>query len=204
MLDWARAAGLRVEGLIELIAESRVGTTIHGIEVVGLDAHPDAPAVLGVGGDRRKHWAALEGMGWRPATLVHPRSSLAEDVLLEPGVTVGPLAVIGAATGLGAHAMLSRGALVGHHVEVGAFATLNPGVNVGGNATIGEGSAIGMGATILNGVRVGPGAVVAAGSVVIGDVPAHSRVQGVPAGIFQREPDLPAQARNHDERGAPP
>lgn len=45
------------------------------------------------------------------------------------------------------------------------------------------GASIGANATILPGVRIGRGAMVGAGSVVTGDVPAHSIVKGNPARV---------------------
>jgi len=183
--DWALAAGIEVLGLIELVDEARLGTTVHGLTVV--PARPPAggaDAVIGAGGDRRELWEHLAGSGWRPRTLVHPAAALARDAELGAGATVGPGAVVGAAARIGAHAIVSRGALVGHHVEVGAFATLNPGVNVGGNTRIGERAFVGIGATVVDGVDLGDGAVIAAGAVVLHDVEAGARVQGVPARSF--------------------
>ena len=48
---------------------------------------------------------------------------------------------------------------------------------------------IGANAVLIEGVHVGQGAVVAAGSVVIGDVPAGAVVAGVPARIIKEHKD---------------
>jgi sugar O-acyltransferase (sialic acid O-acetyltransferase NeuD family) len=180
--DWASAAGVRVLGLIEMLDDRRIGSRIHGLPVVGLDPpHADASAVLGLGGDRREAWSRLEERAWTAAAVVHPAASLARDLRLGAGVTIGPLAVVGAGTALEEHVIVSRGALIGHHVRVGAFATLNPGVNVGGSAAIGAEAFIGMGATVVNGTTVAARAVIGAGALVLTDVDADTRVQGVPA-----------------------
>jgi UDP-perosamine 4-acetyltransferase len=180
--DWARAAGLTVRGLIEMLDDDRIGQVRHGLPVVGLDPPgPEALAVLGLGGDRQQAWGQLAEPGWAGVAVVHTAASLAHDVRLAEGVTIGPRAVIGAASTVGAQVIVSRGVLVGHHVAVGSFATLNPGVNVGGNSAIGAGAFVGMGATVSNGVAVGERAVIAAGAVVLRDVDAATRVQGVPA-----------------------
>lgn len=182
IVDWARAAGARVVGLVEMVDPARVGTTRHGVPVCGLDDVPaDGRVVIGMGGDRRAAWEQLAAGGWRAASITHEAAHLAADVRLGAGAIIGPHAVIGAGSVIGEHAILSRGALVGHHVRVAEFATLNPGVNIGGNSRIEADAFIGMGATIVDGSAVGAGAVVAAGAVVLSDVDAGARVQGVPA-----------------------
>jgi acetyltransferase EpsM len=182
VVDWARAAGATVVGLVELLDPARVGMVKHGVPVRDLD---DVPAggtvVMGLGGDRRAVWVQLAASGWRGGAVAHPAASLAADAQLRAGAVIGPQAVIGAGSVIGEHAIVSRGALVGHHVVVGEFATLNPGVNVGGNSRIEADAFIGIGATVVDGTTVGAGAVVAAGAVVLNDVEAGTRVQGVPA-----------------------
>jgi sugar O-acyltransferase (sialic acid O-acetyltransferase NeuD family) len=180
--DWANAAGAVVLGLIEMQDESRIGGTRHGLQVVGLEPpQPGACAVIGTGGDRREAWEQLAARGWMAAAIVHPTASVAADAELCPGVTIGPLAVIGAGSTIGEQAIVSRGVLIGHHTRISSFATLNPGVNVGGNTSIESDAFIGMGATVVNGIAVGERAVIAAGAVVLRDVDVASRVQGVPA-----------------------
>jgi len=184
--DWAGAAALKVAGLVEMRDASRIGSTRYGFPVVGLK--PDAgggQVVLGLGGDRRASWDRLAAGGWNALALVHPSSSLASDVNVGAGATIGPRAVVGYGTEIAAQAIISRGALVGHHVRVGAYSTLNPGVNIGGNTTIGDDAFVGMGATVLNGVTVGDRAVIGAGALVLRDVEPGMRVQGVPAGPFE-------------------
>ena len=105
--DWARAAGHRVLGLVELIDDSRVGTRRHGLDVCGADDGPaGARVVLGSGGDRRDAWELLDAAGWSACELVHPQAVLAADVLVEAGATVGPLAVVGASTVIGGNALV--------------------------------------------------------------------------------------------------
>lgn len=187
VIEYARAAGAEVIGLLELIAPARVGSQIHGLPVRlpgDLPPAADRLAVLGLAGARAEHWERLVEYGWRSApAVVHPRSVISPSAGLADGALVGPLAVLGAQAELCAHAVVARGALVGHHTRVGVGAVLNPAANVGGNAFIGDGAAIGMGATVLNAVRVGARAVVAAGAVVIRDVEEGQRVQGVPARV---------------------
>jgi acetyltransferase EpsM len=184
--EYAAAAGLRVAGLIEARDPARVGTIVHGLAVRGgRRPAPGACAVIGVYGDRRALWEPLAASGWRAVAVAHPAAHVSPSARLGEGCIVGPGAVVGAAASLGPHALVARGALVGHHTRLGAGAVLNPGANIGGNSTIGAGASVGMGATVVNGIRVGEKAVIGAGAVVVRDVAAGTRVQGVPARLFE-------------------
>jgi sugar O-acyltransferase (sialic acid O-acetyltransferase NeuD family) len=186
VVEYAQAAGRTAAGLVELIDPARVGSEIHGLDVVALSDERGAggEVVIGTGGDRLGYWGALAEHGWRPAMVVHPKAHISPSVVAGDGLVVGPGAIVGASSELGPHVLVGRGALIGHHVRIGAGATLNPGVNIAGNVVIGEGATIGMGAVITNSIEVGPGAIVAAGAVVIRQVEAETRVQGIPARVF--------------------
>ncbi len=190
--DIAQVAGFVVAGLVELLDADRVGTSIHGLPVVAIDAPPapGAGVVIGIGGARRSHADVLTAAGWSMTTLLHPTAVVSPTATLGAGVVAGPLTVVAAHADLGAQVLLGRGALVGHHTRIGPGAIVNPGANVAGNATIGANAVVGMGAIVSNGVVVGDGAVVAAGAVVVRDVPAGARVQGVPARAY--DPERPA------------
>jgi sugar O-acyltransferase (sialic acid O-acetyltransferase NeuD family) len=183
MIEYARAAGHEVAGLVELVDSSRIGGEVHGLPVVGLDAGPGT-AIIGLGGERLTLWARLAEHGWRAATVVHPAAHVSPSAQLAEGCLVAPAAVIGAAAQLGRQTIVARGGLVGHHAHLGAGVVLNPGANVGGNASVGDGAVLGMGAIVVNGVEVGAKALVAAGAVVVRPVEPATRVQGVPARVF--------------------
>ena len=186
IIEYARESGRPVAGLVELVDPARIGAEVHGAPVLAPDDERAAGAavVIGLGGDRLGHWAALAEYGWVPVSIVHPKANISSSAVLGHGCVVGPAAVVGAATVVGSHVLIGRGALVGHHVRIGAGATLNPGANVAGNAYVGENAVVGMGALVSNGIEVGAGAVIAAGAVVVKPVEAETRVQGVPARVF--------------------
>jgi sugar O-acyltransferase (sialic acid O-acetyltransferase NeuD family) len=185
--SWAEEAGWAVSGLVEMMDPARVGSRHEGYEVVDAESlSPDTRVVVAGGRDdmRREGWALVEPQGCVPATVVHPTAHLAATVTLAPGVIVAPAAVIGTGTDVGEHALVARGTLVGHHVRVGPFVRLLPGSNVAGHVVFEADVTVGMSAAVIDHVRVGEGAVVAAGAVVVRDVPALTRVQGVPARVF--------------------
>jgi acetyltransferase EpsM len=180
--EWAQEAGWSVVGLIELLEPSRVGTTLAGHRVVAPDSPPrDGHAIIAIGSDRPEHWSRLEQYGWLAAALVHPRAHVSPSASVGAGCVVAPGAVIGAESVIGEHTLVSRGTLVGHHARIGSFVSLLPGANLGGQVQLDDRATVGMGAVIVNGTRIGSDATVAAGAVVLREVGAGSRVQGVPA-----------------------
>ena len=186
VIEFARAAGLTVMALLEPIDATRIGGQAHGLPVLdpALPPHAEAGAVVAVGADRGRIGHALEDAGWIPRSVVHPSAVVSPSAAIGRGVVIGPLAVVGAQAHVADHALLGRGALLGHHATVGAGAVLNPGANVAGMVSLGAGVTVGMSAAVANGRTIGEGAVIAAGAVVVRDVDAGDRVQGVPARRF--------------------
>jgi acetyltransferase EpsM len=180
--EWAQDAGWSVVGMIELLEPSRIGMTLAGHRVVAPDSPPpDGRAIIAIGSDRREHWSRLQRYGWLAAALVHPRAHVSPSASVGAGCVVAPGAVIGAEAVIGEHTLVSRGTLVGHHARIGSFVSLQPGANLGGHVRLHDGTTVGMGAVIVNGTLIGSDATVAAGAVVLREVGAGSRVQGVPA-----------------------
>jgi sugar O-acyltransferase (sialic acid O-acetyltransferase NeuD family) len=117
--------------------------------------------------------------GW--ATIIHPSASVSPSAVISPGAVVLAGAVIGPGAWIGEHAVVNSAAVIEHDVRVGPFALVGPGAVIGGAARIGRGALIGLGARIRDHISIGDGAVVGMGAVAVRDVPADSRVVGVPA-----------------------
>jgi sugar O-acyltransferase (sialic acid O-acetyltransferase NeuD family) len=181
---WAEESGHKVAGLVELVDPARVGTREAGHPVVDVANVPSGAGAVVAGArgqDRRVAWGLAEARGCEAVTIVHPRANVSASATVGDGSVVAPAAVIGAGTAIAEHVLISRGTLVGHHVTVGPFVRLLPGANIASHVEVGADAQVNMAAAVVDGITVGETAIVAAGAVVLRDVPAHTRVQGVPA-----------------------
>ena len=115
---------------------------------------------------------------------------------IHPGAQIGSGIMIDHGTGL----VIGETAIIGNDVSILHSVTLGGSGCIGGDRhpKIGNGVMISAGAKILGNITVGEGSKVGAGSLLLGDVPAHVTVAGVPAKIVGR-PDGDAPALEMDQ-----
>lgn len=180
-LDVAEALDLPVAAFLD---DALAGTTLLGIDVrAPASIPPGAAYVIGIADAhaRRRLSQVLDARGARPATLVHPRATIAGRTAVGPGCLVLAGAYVSSGVALGRHVQVHYNATVGHDTTAEDFCAVFPGANVSGAVTLAAGSTIGAGACVLQGRSVGRAALVGAGAVVTADVPADVVVAGVPA-----------------------
>ncbi|MFI6445830.1 NeuD/PglB/VioB family sugar acetyltransferase [Kitasatospora sp. NPDC050543] len=189
-LDTALAAGVRVAGFLDDRADpaARPGgpgaATVRGLPLLAPAAVPPGTRYLvGIADPavRQRLAALLDGLGARPATLVHPGAIIAPETELAPGCLVMGGAYVSSGVRLGAHSQVHYNATVGHDSVLGERVTVYPGGNVSGAVHLADGSTVGSNAVVLQGRTVGAGAFVGAAAVVTRDVPAGHVVVGSPA-----------------------
>ncbi|AKU16109.1 NeuD/PglB/VioB family sugar acetyltransferase [Luteipulveratus mongoliensis] len=141
----------------------------------------DARAVIGIGSAtaRQSIDRARPQQQW--ATLIHPDTTIGQDVELSPGVVIAPGVRLSTHIRVGRHVHVDQNAAVGHDVELGDYSRLNPQACVSGNVSVGAGALIGANSTVLQGLSIGEGSTVGAGAVVVRDTGNHAVVKGVPA-----------------------
>ncbi|HQR80978.1 MAG TPA: NeuD/PglB/VioB family sugar acetyltransferase [Actinomycetota bacterium] len=143
--------------------------------------HACVSVAIGDGHQRARLQRHARGLGYRPATLVHPTAAIGLDVRMGDGCYVGCLTVLTSHVRLGEGVQVNVACSLSHDVTLGDFVTLSPGVRLAGGVVVGDESTIFTGATVLPGVRLGRDVTVGAGAVVVHDVPDGQTVFGVPA-----------------------
>lgn len=115
-------------------------------------------------------------------TLVHPTaqfdagtSRIGRGAMIAAGV-IGTVNL-----SIGDFAVLNPAVTLGHEASVGAGCVMNHACGISGGTTLEEGVLVGTGARVLQYLRVGQRSIVGAGAVVTKDVPPDITVVGVPA-----------------------
>ena len=165
--------------------------TIDGLRVLGsvednADAIRGATLILGIGAvdkptARVVTTGQLTRLGSEFATVTHPSAIVSSAAQIGAGCTLLAGVIVNRGARLAPFVTLYSGTIVEHDSEIGDHTQVAPGVVIAGNVRIGQRVFIGMGANIGHGVAIGDDSVVGAGSVVLKDLPAKSRVAGVPA-----------------------
>lgn len=193
--DVLRAAGgWEIVGFLEDVRTERYGTEFAGSRVLGgrevlaeLRAGGVEYMIVGVGdSNARMHLARLSrAQGFRLATAVHPRATLAPDVVIGEGTVVAAGSVINPATRIGENVIINTSASVDHECSVEEGVHIGPGARIGGRVTIGSQAWVGIGATVRDRIRIGARSVIGAGAVVVGDIPPDVVAFGVPARVVR-------------------
>lgn len=126
-------------------------------------------------------FSRFKGLGFRFATVIHPRACVARDAVIGEGTVIFAGAVVQPGCVIGENVILNTRASVDHDSHIAAHVHIAPGSTLSGGVTVGERALIGVGCTIIQGLTIGRESLVGAGSVVVRDVPAGQRVFGVPA-----------------------
>lgn len=171
------------------------GACVLGVPVLGNDSiavefpPSEVQLVNGLGSvgtpaRRRQLYDKFKALGYDFATVVHPSAIVASDVVLGEGAQVMAGSIIQPGSSIGCNCIINTRASIDHDCIVGNHVHIAPGVTLSGGVSVGEATHIGTGAIVIQGISIGVNAVVAAGAVVVKDIPARTKVRGVPAREF--------------------
>ena len=168
------------------------GTVLNGIPATGLkeayERFPEAEVAGGIGVPRVRQvtMEKAAGMGFRLATLIHPRVERSQWIEIGEGAVICAGNILTTNIRLGRGVQVNLDCTIGHDVVMGDYTTLAPGVHVSGWVHFGKRVYVGTGAVIINGTPEAPltiedDVVIGAAACVIRPVAAGLTVVGVPA-----------------------
>lgn len=204
--DALRAAGgWEIAGFLDDVSPDRRGEEFAGATVLGgrevladlrRQGVEDVIVAVGDNAARTRLARLAQAEGFRLATVVHPRATVAPDVALGAGTVVAAGAVVNPGARIGENVIVNTSASVDHECVVEDGAHIGPGARLGGRVSVGPLAWIGIGATVRDGVSIGARSVIGAGAVVLNDIPPGVIAYGVPAKVVRTlEPDAePAPA----------
>lgn len=145
------------------------------------DPHADYFIALGNNAARRRLFDQLTAWGAEPANCIAPNAWIAADVRLGKGVFIGPGAIIMTGCRIGDNAIVNTGSSVDHDSFVGEDSQITAGVTIASSIQIGARCYFGVKSGVVPRVAIGDEVMVMAGAMVVSDIPARTKVGGVPA-----------------------
>ena len=175
LIDALRCAGYTGSVAALDSDESRYGTSVLGIEVVGGDAMLETFARSGsryfavaVGGTRDNGpraglYERATSLGLAAMTIVHPQAVVSQAATVGAGTQILAGAIVNPGARLGCNVIVNTAAVVEHDCDVGDHAHVATGALLASTVTVGTGAHIGIGAVVRQSLTIGAGAVVARG-----------------------------------------
>ena len=118
-------------------------------------------------------------------TLIHPMTSIGEDVVIEEGTVVMAGAVVNSGAKIGKCSIVNTCSSVDHDCNVGDYCHVSIGARLAGTVSVGNCTMIGAGAVVINNIRICDETIVGAGSVVVKDITDKGTYVGVPARMIK-------------------
>lgn len=178
--------------------EQLKGAMVDGVLVFGTDKEIDRlrqegiqTAIVAVGDNKERCELAdkLKKKGLRLVNAIHPRASIASNVVFGSNITIANSAIICAYAVIEDNVIINTGAIVEHENIIGRGVHIASGVKLAGRVRVGEKSFIGIGAVVIQNVKIGKNSVIGAGAVVLKDIPDNVVAVGVPARVIKTIPE---------------
>ncbi len=111
---------------------------------------------------------------------IHPKSTVAKNIIIGQGVFIAANAVINPLCTIGNGVICNTSSSIDHECSVNNFTHICPGTVLCGNVTVGKNSFIGANSVIKPGITIGDNVIVGAGSTVIKDITEPGTYAGSP------------------------
>lgn len=179
------ASKREIIGIVD--SHHQVGDQVLGVKVIGDDTKvfefsPSAVELVnGIGAlpDSDVRWrltATFREKGYTFATVVHPQTIIAPDVILEEGVQLMAGSIIQPGSLIGQDTIVNTRVSIDHDCTIGNGCHIAPGTVVNGSVTIDQRSFIGTGSCIIQNITIGERVIVGAGSIICANIPSFVKI----------------------------
>lgn len=159
-----------------------------GIDVIGsfndvrkyLSDH-DIIIAIGNNTKREKYFTILEKMGAVMPTIIHPKATLAENVIVGTGSVIMAGVIINTFSKIGKGCILNTASIIGHDNYIEDFVHVATGSTLAGTVHVKKSTWLGLCCVINNNITIARDSVIAAGAVVVRDITETGTYVGVPA-----------------------
>lgn len=142
---------------------------------------------VGANGLRERLAVKVRAEGFRLISAISPAATVSPTAVIGEGVAIMAGAVINAQSRIGDLAIINTCASIDHDGVIGQAAHVAPHGALAGNVQVGDRAFLGIGTKVIPGVSIGADVTAGAGSVVIRNIEAGSRIVGVPARPLNQE-----------------
>lgn len=122
--------------------------------------------------------------GFSLATVIHPSSIIADNVILDEGTIVLAGVILNPNVRVSKGVIVNTGARLDHHSKIGDFTHVCPGTVLAGDVTIGSRCFLGTGSIVSNQVNIADNVSLGAGCVVVKSITEPGTYVGVPARLL--------------------
>lgn len=141
---------------------------------------------IGIGGFkdnelRTRIFNDLFSKGFNIINVIHPKSIIANSVILGKGVVIFAGVILNTGVNLGDNVIVATGSTVDHETIIDKHCLISAGVTIGANTRINSGTLCALGSKVISGITIGENVLVAAGAVVVSNLKTGSKVFGIPA-----------------------
>ena len=136
---------------------------------------------IGNNAQRRKLNSKIEEFGLELINAIHPSVIMDNDVEIGKGNYIGQGVVLVTGTKIGNSVNIHVAATIDHDNILEDGVNIGPGVHTAGRVSLGKDSFLGTGSCVIPDIKIGQSVIAGAGTVIIRDVPAFTKIVGNPA-----------------------
>ncbi len=167
------------------------GTIIGGLPVLGqMSDIPDLKSRLGINcgivaignnPQRRELAKILEATGLELINAIHPSVIKDQDVVIGKGNYIAQGVILVTGTRIGNCVNIHTGTTIDHDNILEDGVNIGPGTHTAGRVHVAQDAFLGTGCAVIPDITIGKGVVAGAGTVIIDNIPAFTKVVGNPA-----------------------